>query len=203
MAIALVEHCGEPARPPVSVGVLLLAAGRSRRFGQDKRLALLQDGKTVIQTTIDQIKKSGLPLKVCVSGDDFPVSQEIQCAEAEIIFCSRSHRGMGATLSEGIEAAGHWKGTIIALADMPWVAPSTYRILSRTVSSDWICIPEFRGSRGNPVALGSSFYPELRVLNDDIGARRVLKNLENEHLKVIPVDDAGVLRDVDTKQDIV
>ena len=64
-------------------------------------------------------------------------------------------------------------------------------------------IPEFRGSRGNPVALGSSFYPELRALDADIGARRVLEQWQNEHLRLIPVNDAGVRRDVDTQQDII
>ena len=187
----------------MSIGVLLLAAGRSRRFGQDKRLALLSNGKTIIQTTIDQIKISGLPFKICVASDDLLVSEKFQCAGAEIIFCSRSHRGIGATLSEGIEAATHWQATVIALADMPWVASSTYLTLSRAASSDSICVPEFRGSRGNPVALGSSFYPELLALDTDIGARRVLEKWQNKHLRLIPVNDAGVLRDVDTPQDII
>ena len=89
------EFCGELAKTIVGIGVLLLAAGRSRRFRQDKRLALLPNGKTIIQTTIKQIKISGRPLKICVASDDARVSEKFQCAGAEIIFCSRSHRGLG------------------------------------------------------------------------------------------------------------
>ncbi len=202
MAKVLVGFCNELVSEAVSVGVLLLAAGRSRRFGEDKRLAKLSNGKTVIQTTIDQIRGSGLPLKICVASNDVFFSQNFQFADVEIIFCSRSNRGMGATLSQAIESVKDWEGAVIALADMPWVASSTYSKLSRAVSSDLICVPIFRGSWGNPVAFGSFFYPELRALDADVGARHLLGTVEAKYLKQISVNDAGVLRDIDTQQDI-
>ena len=202
MAKVSVEFCNELVSEAVSVGVLLLAAGRSRRFGEDKRLAKLSNGKTVIQATIDQIRGSGLPLKICVASNDVFFSKNFQFADMEIIFCSRSSHGMGATLSQAIESAEDWEGVVIALADMPWVESSTYSKLSRTVSSDLICVPKFRGSWGNPVAFGSFFYPELRALDADVGARLLLGSVEAKYLKQISVNDAGVLRDIDTQQDI-
>jgi molybdenum cofactor cytidylyltransferase len=43
------------------VGVLLLAAGVSRRFGSDKRAAVMPNGKTVLETTLENIKRAACP----------------------------------------------------------------------------------------------------------------------------------------------
>ena len=34
------------------IGVVILAAGQSRRFGEDKRLQRLESGKTLLESTI-------------------------------------------------------------------------------------------------------------------------------------------------------
>ena len=129
-------------------------------------------------------------------------SLNFQFADVEIIFCSRSNRGMGATLSQAVQSIEDWEGAVIVLADMPWLASSTCSKLSRAVSSDLICVPKFRGSWGNPVAFGSFFYPELRALDADVCPRQLLGTVEARYLKQISVNDAGVLRDIDTQQDI-
>ena len=46
-------------------GALVLAAGYSRRFGEDKR-AYPIDGKPLLARTLESVRASGLPLRLCL-----------------------------------------------------------------------------------------------------------------------------------------
>jgi xanthine/CO dehydrogenase XdhC/CoxF family maturation factor len=59
----------------------------------------------------------------------------------------------------------------------------------------------FQGFRGNPVLIDRHLFPELLSLAGDVGCRAIFGNHPGEMLKV-PVDDVGVLLDVDTKADL-
>ena len=62
-----------------------------------------------------------------------------------------------------------------------------------------VCVPTWEGRRGHPVLFASRFFPELRLLDGDVGARAVIE----EHAGVVcqvPMDDRGVTVDVDTPE---
>ena len=111
------------------VGVLLLAAGTSRRFGGDKRAAVMPNGKTVLAMTLDNIKQTDLPLKLCLTDSDRDLASNLDLDQQQLIFCRNSANGMGATLADGMAQIEGWQGVIIALGDMPWVQPQTYSTL--------------------------------------------------------------------------
>ena len=186
----------------MDIGVLLLAAGRSRRFGADKRRALLPNGKGILQSTVEQIDKTGLPLRICLSDSDTEIGSSLLQSEQRVIFCKNSGLGMGATIAEGMNVVQHWKGVIIALADMPWVEPSTYLLLSQSIAGGLMSVPTYNGRRGNPVAFDKCFFSELQGLKSTRGARTLISD-QARSVNLIPVNDAGILRDVDTRQDIV
>ena len=60
--------------------------------------------------------------------------------------------------------------------------------------------PVHAGRRGNPVILARSLFPDILALRGDIGARAILTDL-GDRLLTVPVDDSGVLRDIDTPAD--
>jgi len=183
------------------VGVLLLAAGISRRFGSDKRAAVMPSGKTVLATTLDNIKQTGLPFKLCLAPSDEPLASTLDVEEHQLIFCQNSAEGMGVTLAEGMAQIDDWQGTIIALGDMPWVHPGTYTSLKDSISKDTLCVPTHEGQKGNPVAFGAQFYEVLRKSNGDRGARFLIDNNPSA-VNFIAVDDSGILRDIDQLKDL-
>jgi molybdenum cofactor cytidylyltransferase len=61
----------------MTVGVIVLAAGRARRFGSDKRQALLPDGLQVLEALLGQINESGLPILVCLDENDDALAFEL------------------------------------------------------------------------------------------------------------------------------
>jgi molybdenum cofactor cytidylyltransferase len=62
-----------------------------------------------------------------------------------------------------------------------------------------ICIPTFRGKRGNPVLLGRRFFAELQTLQGDVGARHLISDYP-EQLTEVPMPDESVLLDLDTPE---
>jgi hypothetical protein len=63
-----------------------------------------------------------------------------------------------------------------------------------------IAIPVYRGFRGNPVLLDRSVFSEIMGLKGDVGCRAIFGG-HSENILKVPVDDVGVLLDIDTRKD--
>jgi len=185
----------------MTVGVLLLAAGSSRRFGADKRYARLASGETILESSIRTIQEAELPLLVCLPAGDTRSSETLGQGRVDCYECANSSRGMGATLADSIGQVTHWDGVLIALADMPYIKASTYKIVASKLGSEGICVPRYQGENGHPVGFGRLFFPALAGLSGDAGARKLLQQ-HATHIKYLDLMDAGILRDIDREEDL-
>jgi len=184
----------------VNVGVLLLAAGASRRFGSDKRRAVLGDGRTLLATCIDTIRASDLPCLVCLGGGDTGLAGELADQGIAVALCPDAARGMGHTLATGMRRCPpDWEGVLVALADMPWIEASSYREIARQLTADTIVVPWCDGVRGNPVGFGREFFGLLEQQQGDRGARDVIARFP-EAVRAVALDDPGIGRDADTPE---
>lgn len=182
----------------MKVGVILLAAGRSRRFGSDKRRAVLDDGQTLLAATVAAIRASGLPLLACLDPADDALATTLADEHVAVARCRDAALGMGHTLAQGVgQRPEDWEGLLVALADMPWVRPDSYRAIAARLAPGNIVAPCFEGRRGNPVGFSSAFYGHLAACSGDRGARDILRQHANA-VRELPLDDPGLLRDVDT-----
>ena len=186
----------------MTVGILLLAAGRGRRFGADKRFATLADGRTLLESTLDAAVASGLPICVCLRPQDDAARALVSSRNIPSLVCSRAEEGMGAVLAQGVSAAANWQGLLIALADMPWILPETYREVASAMPAQGICRPVYRGIPGHPVAFHRCFFPQLAKLSGDTGARALL-SAQRAQLNELAVEDPGILRDVDLPEQLL
>ena len=183
-------------------GILILAAGRSRRFNGDKRLARLPGRDlTVLEATVSAARKSGLPVRVCLREGDDALARSLARDGVASVLCERANEGMGATLAEAVAVVSGWEAVLIALGDMPMVKASTYQALARACSRAGIAAPCYRGRRGNPVCFGAAWLDPLRQSSGDRGARDLLA-AHPHSVKEVDVDDAGILRDVDYPADL-
>ena len=115
--------------------------------------------------------------------------------------CGDADSGMAASLvhaiAHSLPQADAW---LVALGDMPFVAPATLRsLLVALEEGAGIAAPVFEGRRGNPVAFGAQHLPALLALKGEHGARALLKS---EAVTEVAVDDRGILRDIDTPADL-
>ncbi len=186
--------------PPVT-GVLL-AAGAGSRFGGRKLLHRLADG-TPIGIAAWRNLTQALPASLVVvrTGDDELERAFIQVG-ARVVRCDDAAQGMGHSLACGIRASPDAAGWVIALADMPRVAPESILEVARQVqgAGGRIAVPFYRGTRGHPVGFSASHRAALLALQGDAGARALLQQCSADVVRV-ELDDPGILQDVDTRED--
>ena len=189
---------------PHIVGILL-AAGEGSRFGGDKLLAPLPDrdlpGLLGVRAALHLVE--AIPDSIAVvRPQDAALSAALSSAGLRVVPCADAGNGMGATLACGVSATAGAEGWVIALADMPWIAPATIRSIADAVASGAdIAAPRHRGSRGHPVGFSRAHRDALALLTGDAGARSLIER-NADCVTWIDVDDPGVLRDVDTPGDL-
>lgn len=188
------------------VVTLMMAAGRSRRFGPaDKRLARLPDGRFLLAASLEASQALSARGVLVVGPDESLATLGLDTTpEApRLLVAPRADEGLGASLGDAftrllednemrdVEAAAVWLG------DMPAIAPSTCRRLAGAAAPERIVRPRHAGCPGHPVLFGRAFWPRLATLSGAQGARGVIA--ESPHACVdLEVDDPGVHRDIDT-----
>ncbi|MFJ4142836.1 nucleotidyltransferase family protein [Pseudomonas sp. NPDC089734] len=187
----------ESASPVIG---LMLAAGRSKRFAGDKRLARLPDGRSMLQTSLDNARQAFTDVWLVLRSDDDVQSLGIAHG-VHIVRSEQAHLGMGHSLASGIQAlmSSSASAAAILLADMPWLRPDTLSRLARMADPQRIALPLHAGQRGHPVIIGRQFWPELLSLEGDQGARALLA-AHTPACDVMETDDPGTVRDADTPE---
>ena len=187
---------------------ILLAAGFARRFGSQKLLARLPDGRCVIEAAAQNLFDAiGRENVVAVVGGDAALISVLDKCGCEIVINSEAENGMGSSIAAGVRASQHAAGWLIALGDMPHVSPGTIALVGDVLKHGaGIVIPTFKIARGHPVAFATEFLDTLMALRGDQGARSVIATMEAadpRRINYLPVDDAGVLADIDSPDDLL
>lgn len=182
---------------------ILLAAGRARRYGADKLLATLPDGQAVGLAAAAHLALAVPDPLVVLRADDDAVAAAFRAAGYRTVVCADAALGMAHSLAAGVAASTASRGWVIALADMPKVAPATIAALVAAFESGHgIVAPRHRGRRGLPVVFDARYGAPLRALMGDAGARALI-DAHAADVYHVATDDAGVLLDVDTPADLL
>ena len=183
------------------VAGVLLAAGSSSRFGGFKLMHVIEG--------VPMVLKSALAMRAALGDIVVAVRRGSPCVPTlsehgfTVIECARAPEGMGGTLADVVaRVPPDTGGYVVALADMPFIAPQSIRAVARALQSGAALVaPAYRGERGHPVGLAARYRDELLALQGDAGARAIIKR-DAALMTLVEVDDAGVLRDVDTPADL-
>lgn len=181
---------------------VLLAGGAARRFGADKLLAGLADGRPVARASAEAMVRALGNVVAVVRPNSQRLSQTLSAAGCRVVECRGAVDGMGASIACGVSASGEAGGWVIALADMPAIASETIaRVAAMLTADDVIAAPVYRGKRGHPVGFGPGYAEALAALEGDEGARRIVQ-ANTRSLLTFDTDDPGVLLDIDTPKDL-
>ncbi len=186
----------------MNVVAILLAAGSASRFGSDKLLHGLPHGVPIAAQAARHLKAVFGAVLVVVRPGAEELSGMFRREGCEVVICHEAEQGMGESLACAVRAVGDAGGFLIALADMPFIRPSTIVAVRDALAAGApLVAPYFRARRGHPVGISASFRAELEKLKGDQGAKKLLAGHEAALIKV-PVGDPGVIRDIDTPADL-
>ena len=190
------------------VGVLL-AAGRGARFGGAKLLAPIPaashgvgGGTAVGVAACAHLVAALNDVIVVVRPGDSLLRHALTETGARVVECERADEGMGASLAFAVAASADADGWLVALADMPWIAPvSIVTVADALRGGAEMAAPVFRGERGHPVGFARKYGGLLSALTGDEGARSLVA-ARKWALQLVDVDDSGVVRDIDHPDDL-
>ena len=185
-----------------NVVALVMAAGYSRRFGEDdKRCATLTDGRSLLAASVANAEQAFPLLRVAIREED-DASLLGLAENTSLIRLHQAHLGLGASIAEAVAALSHdarlnsVEAVAILLGDMPWIHQETLLSLQRLVTRDTIVRPCHEGKPGHPVIFGRTLWPALEALNGHAGAKEIIRN-NAAHYREYHVQDAGTLIDID------
>jgi len=186
------------------IAAVILAAGTSSRMGEAKQLLRLGE-ITLLDQVIENVRGSRVDEIVLVLGHEAErIKQSITTKSLKVVINDFYGQGMGTSLRTGLSAVPSGVcAALIVLADQPFVRSATFdQIIDHyRKSGRQIVIPTYKGFRGNPVLLDRSVFAEVMALSGDIGCRAIFGN-HLEGIAKVPVEDVGILLDLDSKDDV-
>lgn len=197
----------KPASPVVAasrVDIVVLAAGRSTRMGGPNKLLALHEGKPLVRHAIESALGAGIGAVTVVVGHQGEAVRAA-LADLDVRFVENPDfaSGLSSSLRVGLHAVDAAAAAVIVmLGDMPLVAPGIIRRLAAVFQEQpqaQAVVPTMLGERGNPVLLSRQLFPAVEGISGDIGARRLIE-AAGAHVVDVPVDDAGIHRDIDTPE---
>ncbi|MBW6419890.1 molybdopterin-binding/glycosyltransferase family 2 protein [Rhizobium sp. XQZ8] len=190
----------------LSVGGLMLAAGRASRMGKDGPHKLLAefDGVPLARRSAQMLLASQASPVVAITGHR---REEIEAALSGLAIGSYFNpdyaSGMASSLVRGfsVPELSSRDGVLVMLADMPGVTTAHIDLLVRAfreAGGGVVVRSVSDGKRGNPIILPRLAYDAVLRLEGDVGARALI---ENSGLSVIDIDIGPAAHlDVDTPE---
>ncbi|MCZ0961400.1 nucleotidyltransferase family protein [Paracoccus benzoatiresistens] len=169
--------------------VVLLAAGRSRRFGAACKLQAVYRNKPLVRHAADAILQTGLPAVAVVS--DPAVARLLP--EFKIVYSSGLQSD---SLRVGLHQVAEGPALVV-LADMPHVDAG---LLHQIAASPAPAATTDRTRICPPALIPHAIFPDLEKLTGDRGAGNLLRSLPGLHRVVVSED---MVKDVDVPQDIL
>ncbi|HEY5533385.1 MAG TPA: nucleotidyltransferase family protein [Ignavibacteria bacterium] len=177
------------------VEAIVLAAGYSSRFPEFKPLIKFGN-KTLLERTIDNLYDvCSRIIVVCGFRADDIKKILVKYEKADIVINENYSEGMFSSILAG---AKQIKGDrfFVVPADMPLIKEKTYIHLLEENKD--IVIPVYKKKKGHPVLMKSKIISELLKEEKDSNFSKFIKK---KNFKILEVDDAGILTDIDTYED--
>jgi molybdenum cofactor cytidylyltransferase len=182
----------------MTTGAVLLAAGRSTRFGTANKLLAALNGRPVVSYSANALRSLHLDFKIAVVQDAAVGSL---LTDFLIVRPAEPEPQQSDSLRAGLLAAMEIKASkvLVVLADMPFVTPFLLdQILNKCAGGS--AAAATAGSRALPPACFlQAHFSALIECSGDEGARELLRDLSADHLVTASFQD---LRDIDTPFDL-
>ena len=182
------------------VGVLL-AAGAGTRFGGDKLMYRLPGG-TPIAVAAANLRPACEPMVAVIRPDHDELAALLAAAGCEIVRYPEAKGGMGRSLATGVRATADATAWIVALADMPFIASGSHQAVAPCLRAGAsLAATQYQGRRGHRVGFSREWFSRLAAMTGDKGGKTLL-DTHRQNLVLCPVDDPGVLWDIDKFADL-
>ncbi|MCF6196174.1 MAG: molybdopterin-binding/glycosyltransferase family 2 protein [Emcibacter sp.] len=187
---------------PKKIAALILAAGQSRRMGQDNKLLLPYGEETVLSHVLTQVRQAGLENIYGVTGHQRQaIEQEFSRHNVTAFHNDLYAEGMSTSVKLGIRSLpSDCDAVLIILGDMPNISADILKQIMTAYNPACdrsIIIPTYKGKRGNPIMWDRAFFSDFEELAGDMGAKKLLGDYP-EFIHEVDVGSDAIFLDIDT-----
>lgn len=187
-----------------NIGVVILAAGSSRRLGRSKQLLQFRD-KTLLQHMTDMIIPFEFSSSVLVLGAYADkIREATELASVSVVHNEHWSEGIASSIRLGVEASikqnPSLDSILFLLSDQPYVTSGLIRkIINRHEQGNQrITACRYKQNIGVPAIFGKHFFQQLMELTGDVGAKKIMLRNRDQ------IDEVAFekgLYDIDTTRD--
>lgn len=185
-------------------GIIILAAGASRRMGQPKQLLEIQD-ENLLSRMIRMARASDFDLVSVVLGANMElILPQIDTTGLKVFLNPDWETGMASSLACGLKhslrAYPDLASVLILLVDQPFVTTSLINRFLQTYLQDrpLLIAAHYEGTDGVPALFDKQLFPELLDQKGQAGARKLIKTYAAQLRRI---DFPEGARDLDTPED--
>lgn len=195
--------------------IIVLAAGKSKRFNGIKLLAKVKQKNTpvtLIQRVLHQISTALKLLNIdenhlhVATGDYHDQITEFLGKQFSLGYCERAHCGIGYTIAQSVEktiiSESKTSHIMIMLADQIALNTDDYvSLIKQSIATpDKLICAKADQEIMSPAIFPQQYFTDLMSLEGDKGAKVLLHN-NKEQLQVVLLPNAAI--DIDTQQDLI
>ena len=183
---------------------ILLAAGKSNRFGEKNKLSEIINGKPIINNILDTLLKIFAPSEmiIIVGHEHKIITNLINNEEIKILENINYKKGIGTSISLAIKnLETNIQGVMIIPADMPYITAMDLINLENKFleyNCEKVIMPQYKMRTGNPVILPRIYFNMLKSLKDDFGAKSLIRKKDIINFET----GIGTIFDIDTRDDL-
>ena len=190
------------------IDCFILAAGMSKRMGNQNKLLKKINNNTILNQTLkNHIESKINNINLILGHQKNIVLEYVDQNKVFIIENNNFKSGMLSSILKIDEnISDDTKGVLISLADMPLVTSEDINKLISIFNENnqkIICIPEYKGKLGNPILLPKEIYKDLiknkSKLSNDKGLKKLILDKKYDYIRVSLSE--GVTKDFDTIED--
>jgi len=185
-------------------GIIILAAGESKRLGNPKQL-LSFDGNTLLARVAKTACESMMCSVIAVLGAHAEkIRPTLNIPSLNVVYNDNWQEGMASSLRTGLtsmmELYPQVDGIIILVCDQPYLSHELIKALIEAQRDAGLpaAAAAYNGKLGTPALFHKSLFSALLLLSGDTGARKMLEGMQEN---VVEVDFEMGDVDIDTQAD--
>ncbi len=178
------------------IAVILEAAGDSKRFGSNKLLHIMDDGRPMIAPVLDAVRPLEAYKKILVTQYDEVAAL---APDFDIVMNDRPDLGISRSMQLGLAAAGDSDAYMFCVCDQPGLKTRTLERLINEYKKGTAGIVSlaWQGRMCNPKIFSSRYREELMSLSGDTGGRQIIAAHADE-LMLVEAESEDEVRDIDS-----
>lgn len=180
------------------ISAIIMASGFSIRMGQNK-LLMKYNNKFLIEYTLNIISECDFKQKILVTQYE-EIKEFGEKLNYKIVSNMFPNKGQSESIKLGVKNCDYCEGYMFFVGDQPLINKQDTEKLIKVFKedTDYIVIPKYKDSSGNPVIYPSAYKEQLLNLKGDKGGKSIIKS--SHKIKYVNVSE-NTLFDIDNIDD--